>query len=104
MVYADNAEPKSIREVRSEGVQIEPCDKSVTVWEQIKWIKVRRLVIVGESPNLKAEIKSYQRRKDRLTGAWMDEPAPKQDAHALDGGRYGSFTRWGEPPRIASAW
>lgn len=93
VVYCDQAEPKTIRELYDAGINAQPCDKKTSVWEQIKFVKKHRLYIVGESVNLKREIRSYRRRTDRA-GILLDEPVPVND-HACDGGRYGSWSAWG---------
>lgn len=87
-IYCDAAEPKTIEELRRAGYNAISADKDVT--EGIRKVKSMPLYITRRSANLLKEIKSYKWRKDN-NGRVLDEPVKFND-HALDAGRYGTFT------------
>lgn len=91
-IYADNAEPKSIQELYDAGFNVIPCDKAATVHEQIKFINKHRLALVDGSFNLIREARTYKWRTDKGGNA-MDEPVKVND-HAMDAGRYGSYSHF----------
>lgn len=87
-VYCDAAEPKTIEELCRAGYNAIAADKDVT--EGIRKVKSMPLYITKRSANLLKEIKSYKWKTDR-DGKVLDEPVKFND-HALDAGRYGTFT------------
>lgn len=87
-IYCDAAEPKTIEELCRAGYSAMPADKDVT--EGIRKVKSMPLYITRRSANLLKEIKSYKWKIDR-DGKVLDEPVKFND-HALDAGRYGTFT------------
>lgn len=87
-LYCDNAEPKTIEEIRRAGYNARPADKDVT--EGIRKTKSMPLYITRRSVNVLKEIRSYKWKTDR-DGKVLDEPVKFMD-HAMDAGRYGTFT------------
>lgn len=87
-IYCDAAEPKTIEELCRAGYNAISADKDVT--EGIRKVKSMPLYITKRSANLLKEIKSYKWKTDR-DGKVLDEPVKFND-HALDAGRYGTFT------------
>lgn len=87
-IYCDAAEPKTIEELCRAGYNAMSADKDVT--EGIRKVKSMPLYITRRSANLLKEIKSYKWKVDR-DGKVLDEPVKFND-HALDAGRYGTFT------------
>jgi phage terminase large subunit len=87
-IYCDAAEPKTIEELCRAGYNAISADKDVT--EGIRKVKGMPLYITKRSANLLKEIRSYKWKTDR-EGKVLDEPVKFND-HALDAGRYGTFT------------
>lgn len=92
-IYCDAAEPKTIEELCRAGYNAMSADKDVT--EGIRKVKSLPLYITRRSANLLKEIKSYKWKIDR-DGKVLDEPVKFND-HALDAGRYGTFTHATSP-------
>lgn len=86
-IYADSAEPDRIEEIRRAGYNIHMAVKAV--WGGISHIQ-RGLSITKRSVNALKEARSYVRKK-HAQGHFIDEPV-KRDDHAMDAGRYGSYT------------
>jgi phage terminase large subunit len=87
-IYCDAAEPKTIEELCRAGYNAMPADKDVT--EGIRKVKSMPLYITKRSVNLLKEIRSYKWKTDK-NGKVLDEPVKFND-HAMDAGRYGTFT------------
>lgn len=92
-IYCDAAEPKTIEELRRAGYNAISADKDVT--EGIRKVKSMPFYITKRSVNLLKEIKSYKWRINR-DGKVLDEPVKFND-HAMDAGRYGTFTHLAAP-------
>ncbi|HYE53673.1 MAG TPA: terminase large subunit [Chitinophagaceae bacterium] len=88
VIYCDNAEPKAIEEICRAGYNAKPADKDVT--EGIRKVKSKPLYITRSSTNLIKEIRSYKWKVNK-DGKVLDEPVKFMD-HAVDAGRYGTFT------------
>lgn len=87
-IYCDAAEPKTIEELVRSGYNALPADKDVR--EGIRKVKSMPLYITKRSVNLLKEIRSYKWKMDK-DGRVLDEPVKFND-HAMDAGRYGTFT------------
>lgn len=86
-VVADSAEPKSIEELHRRGLNIKPARKGPdSIRLGIDIMKRHRLNVVGNSPNLTAELQNYRWRTDR-DGRQINQPEPGND-HAVDAIRY----------------
>jgi len=94
-IYCDAAEPKTIEELRRAGYNAEAANKDIT--EGIRKIKSLPLRITRSSVNTIKEIKSYKWKLDKQDKP-TDEPVKFMD-HAMDAGRYGTFTRLHKPKR-----
>ncbi len=97
-VYADCAEPKSIEEIRREGVNILSCDKDAPVRSdkmkyQIQWMQGWKLYVTKWSLNLINELRNYTWAKDR-DGNMLNIPIDKYN-HLLDALRYAVWSRFG---------
>lgn len=93
-IFCDNAEPKTIEELRRAGYNAKEADKDVT--EGIRKVKSMPLYITERSTNILKEIKSYK-WKSQVNGRAVkdkdrDEPVKFMD-HAMDALRYGVFTK-----------
>ena len=87
MCYADQAEPKSISEVRKMGVRITGADKGEgSIQSGIKKVNEYPICVTKRSVNLIDEFRGYVWALDR-TGAPTGSPV-KRDDHAMDAGRY----------------
>lgn len=89
-IFCDNAEPKTIEELRRSGFNAKPCDKK-EVKEGIRKIKSLPLFITDQSVNMLKEIKSYKWKVDK-DGTVLDEPVKFND-HSMDALRYAVFTK-----------
>lgn len=66
LVIADSAEPKSIDEIMSYGVMIQPCTKGPgSVLQKIQFVQDQRISYTKNSLNLKKEYRNYIWEKSR---------------------------------------
>jgi phage terminase large subunit len=90
-IYADAAEPKSIKEISGFGYRIQAADKGKdSVNFGIDLLQAYPIRVTQSSLNLIAELRAYTWEKDRKTGAATNAP---QDAnnHAIDATRYAAI-------------
>lgn len=97
-IFCDNAEPKTIEEIRRAGYNAKEADKDVT--EGIRKVKSMPLYITERSTNILKEIRGYKWRTD-INGKVVkdkdrDEPVKFMD-HAMDALRYAVFTKLHQP-------
>jgi phage terminase large subunit len=91
MTVADSAEPKSIDEIRSYGVNIVAALKGKdSIRRGIDFIQSKRLSVTKRSVNLIKEYRNYLWASDK-TGRILNEPEGGND-HLLDALRYGLET------------
>jgi phage terminase large subunit len=85
---ADSAEPKSIDEIHSYGVNIIPCVKgSGSVNQGIQYVQDQRISVTKRSLNIIREYRNYLWQTDK-NGKIINVPEPGFD-HSLDAVRYG---------------
>jgi len=93
-IYCDNAEPKTIEELKRAGYNAWEADKDVT--EGIRKVKSYPLFITNDSTSVLKEIKGYKWRTDAsgkpIKDKDKDEPVKFND-HSMDAMRYAVFTR-----------
>ena len=95
-IYADAAEPKSIRELELYGFNIAKCDKTGAgdrhnpITSQITFLKTYRLHVTQASLNLIDELRGYVWDTDR-NGDRLNVPVKVND-HLCDAFRYGCYT------------
>lgn len=88
-VVADSAEPKSIAEIRANGVWCDPAEKGKdSISNGIDILKRYKMHITSRSGALIKELNGYKWKEDKLTGAKLAEPADRQQDHAIDALRY----------------
>lgn len=88
LVIADSAEPKSIDEIRSYGINILPCVKGKdSVRQGIQYVQDQRISITKRSSNLLQEYNRYLWQVDKL-GKIINVPEGGFD-HLMDALRYG---------------
>lgn len=82
LIYADAAEPKSIAEIRSAGINILPTNKGAdSVFAGIQFLKGFKVNVV-DSPNIDRERRGYKWAEDK-GGKKLEQPVKIND-HALD--------------------
>jgi phage terminase large subunit len=87
MVIADSAEPKSIDEIRSHGINIQPATKGQGSLNQgIQYVQDQTISMTKSSLNLIKEYRNYLWATDK-TGKTLNEPETGLD-HAMDATRY----------------
>ncbi|SHJ12786.1 PBSX family phage terminase large subunit [Clostridium magnum] len=90
-IYADNARPEAIEEMKRAGFTgIRPCTKGDgSVLEGIEWLQDRTIYIDESCIGLRNETESYQWAKDKKTGDRLPKPVKVND-DAEDSLRYGT--------------
>jgi len=87
-IWADKAEPKSIKEISGYGYRINGADKGPdSVNFGIDLLQGYDMLVTSESTNLIAELRTYQWEKDRATGKNTNVPKDANN-HAIDAVRY----------------
>ena len=87
LVKGDSAEPKSIDEIRSYGILIQPCTKGRdSVVQGIQYVQDQRISVTKRSLNLIKEYRNYMWQTDR-DGRSLNVPIDSYN-HALDAVRY----------------
>jgi phage terminase large subunit len=94
-IFCDAAEPKTIEELVRAGYNAKPADKDVT--EGIRKVKSLPMFITRRSIDTLKEARSYKWKVDK-SGKVLDEPVKFND-HAMDAGRYGTFTKLSKPAK-----
>jgi phage terminase large subunit len=87
VVYADSAEPKSIEEIRRQGITIKGVTKGKdSINYGIDVMQRQEYLVTSDSTNLIKELRSYCWDTDR-TGVRLNKPAGGND-HIIDALRY----------------
>lgn len=87
LIIADAAEPKSIRELQNAGFSIQGVAKPPgSVRTGVAFCRRYRIIVCGESPNLKKEFRTYKFAEDK-DGSLTNEPVKAWD-HGMDAFRY----------------
>ena len=88
LVIADSAEPKSIDEIKSYGINILPSQKGQgSVLQGIQYVQDQRISVTKRSLNLLKEYRNYLWLTDK-DGIIINEPSPIFN-HLMDAARYG---------------
>lgn len=88
LVIADSAEPKSIAEIRSYGINILPAQKGQgSINQGIQYVQDQKISVTKQSINLIKEYRNYLWFTDK-DGKILNEPDPRCENHCLDGIRY----------------
>ena len=88
-VWADCAEPKSIAEVAGYGLDVQGCDKSVKVREQLQALRAWTIYVTRRSANLLNEGRKYL-YKQRSDGTYTNDPIDFFN-HGIDALRYATL-------------
>jgi len=92
LMLADSAEPKSIDELTSYGVNVQPANKGQgSVLQGIQYVQDQRISVTKRSINLIKEYRGYMWLTDRDTDRPTNVPQPN-DNHAMDALRYAMET------------
>ena len=94
-IYADAAEPDTIKELSLAGINIHPANKDV--WNGIVSVKSYPLFIERKSANLIKEIQSYKWMADKDGNITEDEKPVKLNDHLCDAMRYAIHTHLRKP-------
>lgn len=91
-IYADNAEPARIEEIKQAGFNIFPADKSVK--DGIDFCRRKTFYTKKENVNLNKERAGYKYKEDKDGLPLNDDPVKFRD-HLMDAKRYAMYTHWG---------
>ncbi|MBX3498116.1 MAG: phage terminase large subunit [Alphaproteobacteria bacterium] len=92
-IAADSAEPKSIAEMQTYGLNVIPCEKGAdSVDHGIKHVQSFKISYTKRSKNLKAEYENYAWLIDKKTGENRGIEDPKCPNHLMSAARYGLTT------------
>lgn len=87
LTMADSAEPKSIDEIRSYGINILPVEKGKdSIMHGIQYVQQQRISVTQRSLNILKEYRNFLWMTDK-DGKIINEPSPIWD-HAMDAVRY----------------
>ena len=88
LVVADSAEPKSIDEIKSYGINIIGSNKGQgSVLQGIQYVQDQKIFVTKRSTNIWHEQRNYHWKIDK-DGKIINEPSPFLN-HLMDAGRYG---------------
>lgn len=91
LIIADSAEPKSIEELKRQGLNITGAIKGKdSVMAGLDLMLQNTLFITSNSLNLIREVRNYRWIQDRNTNEYLNEPIDEEN-HALDCSRYTIF-------------
>lgn len=89
-VWADCAEPKSIKEVEGYGLNVKGCDKRTQIREQIQSLQAWTIYVTKRSADLINEGRKYL-YKQRPDGTYTNEPIEFFN-HGIDALRYAVYS------------
>jgi phage terminase large subunit len=88
LIIADSAEPKSIQELRDEGLNVQPCVKGAdSVRHGIKHVQSLKISYTKRSTNIKKEVENYAWKLNK-EGENVGMEDPKCSNHLMSAGRY----------------
>lgn len=90
MIIADSAEPKSIDELKRNGIRrIKPSTKGQgSINAGIAKLQEYEIIVDSHCENFITELQNYSYKKDRATGEYVNEPEDRFN-HLMDAARYG---------------
>lgn len=96
LTIADSAEPKSIDELKSYGVNVIPSQKGPgSILQGIQYVQNQKIYVTKRSTNIWHEQRNYLWLTDK-EGKIINEPSPFLN-HLMDAGRYGMESLRPEP-------
>ena len=89
VIIADSAEPKSIAEIKADGVQkIKPCTKGAdSILHGIQRLQNYQIIIHPSCSGIVTEFENYTYQKDKNTGLYINKPIDDFN-HYIDALRY----------------
>jgi phage terminase large subunit len=88
-ITADCAEPKSIAELKSHGLNIQGSKKGAdSIMHGITFLNSVKIVVVDDCKNVINELDNYVWDKDKKSGEYINKPIDKYN-HSIDAIRYG---------------
>lgn len=94
-IYAESAEPKSIKEINEFGYKLKPVVKGPdSILFGIKLIKKLGMSVTSDSINWKKERSNYKWATDK-DGNKLDKPVDSWN-HLWDAARYAAMMKWGK--------
>ena len=103
VIVADSAEPKSIDELRSFGLNVTPCEKGKdSVIHGIQQVQEQPISYTRASKNIHAEYKAYLFKEDK-DGRIINVEDPLCQNHHMSGIRY-ALSTLGKLKQIESHW
>jgi phage terminase large subunit len=98
-IFADCAEPKSIKDIQDGGFNVIACDKDAPVKSdklkfQLQWMQGWKLFVTKDSLNLIEELRNYTWAKNK-DGETLNQPIDKFN-HLLDAMRYAVWSKFGQ--------
>lgn len=89
LTIADSAEPKSIEELRTYGINVLPSVKGEgSILQGIQWVQSQRISVTKSSVNLLKEYRNYLWQQDKKDGVIKGNIPGVIWNHLLDAGRY----------------
>jgi phage terminase large subunit len=94
-IYADSAEPKSIKEIKNYGFRIMPTTKGKdSINYGIQLLQEKKIYITKKSKNVIEEFQRYMWKKDRA-GETLNVPIDDFN-HCIDAIRYVALSKFGK--------
>lgn len=91
-IFADSAEPKSIKELTDEGWNVKPCEKGAdSIRAGINFLLSKEVKYVDTGKNLIKEKEAYRWALDADKNP-TDKPVDESN-HLMDAARYGTYTK-----------
>lgn len=89
VIIADSAEPKSITEIKQNGImKIKPCSKGKeSIMHGIQKLQNYQIIIHPSCSGIITEFENYTYEKDKLTGRYINKPIDDYN-HYIDALRY----------------
>lgn len=89
VIMADCAEPKSIAEIKAEGIgRIRPCTKGKdSIMHGIQKLQNYQIIVHPSCEGIITELENYTYKKDKVTGQYINEPIDDFN-HYIDALRY----------------
>lgn len=90
MIIADSAEPKSIEEIRQNGIRRikESVKGKGSINAGIAKLQEYEMIVDTSCENFITELQNYSYKKDKATGEYVNEPEDRFN-HLMDAARYG---------------
>jgi phage terminase large subunit len=103
-IWADCAEPKSIKELKDAGWMIRGAAKGKdSIRKGIDLMLQYKIFITQDSVNAIGDFRYYRWQKDKMTGKVINKTEPGWD-HAPDAARYLCISKLGKRRRFLKQW